>query len=408
MTSSMTSSATMSFYDFLDFSLCDPTPLDISLTTDEDLPIGQFLEPLSSASELHWLSTSSESTIDASNNYSSLSLDVLEHQPSTTPLEPTVWIHELIGSAPFAPPTSDIVPDIPKHFDGQIITEDSVGKVPKLDGFSTEDDKFKYVFSFGMKIYMNISPSSAILYPDPAPYDPTDIPSTPIQRPLVPVSKERFLSPCSSITSSDDSDTSPSRNRVWAAVKQANSKRTARIKGPELFVPFYEPKDERPAKTRKTFNSACAAEDLASFAPFITPRKALPIPSVNTSCTVSPQSTSSLSDPSYFESPHLSPPEALTTRKRKLKEINADDEDVNWDPVGKPYSRHTIRNTVQYRCDLCFAQGMLHSCIREGDMVRHLETLKHKPRGHICPNSPCKRQYTRADALKRHMKNCKF
>ena len=79
-----------SFYDFLDFSLCDPSPLDISFTTDEDLSIGQFLEPLSSASEPHWLFTSSESTIHASNNYSSLSLDVLKHQPFTTPLEPTV------------------------------------------------------------------------------------------------------------------------------------------------------------------------------------------------------------------------------------------------------------------------------------------------------------------------------
>jgi hypothetical protein len=253
---------------------------------------------------------------------------------------------------------------------------------------------------------MNISPSSAILYPNVSPYDPTEIPSTPIQR--VPPSKERFLSPssCSSITSSDDSDTSPSRNRVWAALNQAGSKLTARIKGPELFVPFYEPKDERPAKktkTRNTFNSACAAENLASFAPFITPvRTALPIPSV------SPQSTSSLSDPSYSESSHLSPLEVLTTRKRKLNEINTDDEDVNWDPVGKPYSRHIICNTLQYRCDLCFAQGREHSCIREGDMTRHLETLKHKPRSHICPNSPCKGQYTRADALKRHMQSCKF
>jgi hypothetical protein len=203
---------------------------------------------------------------------------------------------------------------------------------------------------------MNISPSSAILYPNPAPYDPTEI-----QRPCVPLSKERFLSPCSSIISSDDSDTSPLRNRVWAALKQTSSKRITRIKGPELFVPFYEPKDERPAKktkTQKTFNSACTAENLASFAPFITPvRKALPIPNVNTSCTVSPESTSSLSDPSYSESSHLSPPKALTTRRRKLNEINTDDEDVNWDPVGKPYSRHIIRNTLQFRCDLCFAQG---------------------------------------------------
>lgn len=157
----MTSSATMSDCEFLDFSLCDPSPLDMALFADEELSIGQFLEPLPSASEPDWFPVS-ESAGNTSNNYSSLGLGVLEGQRATTPepLDSTVWVHELTGSTGcFAPLESEFVPDVPKPFDGEIPVQGTYladvkrymqrfGKVPNVNIFAPDEDDLECVLSW--------------------------------------------------------------------------------------------------------------------------------------------------------------------------------------------------------------------------------------------------------------------
>ena len=131
-------------------------------------------------------------------------------------------------------------------------------------------------------------------------------------------------------------------------------------------------------------------------------------------------SSSSISSPLSESLDASSPsPKAVTTKKRKLEEIEdfefspAKEERKRqsvvseWRPVTESYSQHKFHNQVQYRCDLCFKDGHEHLCSREGDIMRHLQSLRHKPRSFFCPNSRCSSSFTRQDALKRHMNKCK-
>jgi hypothetical protein len=126
----------MSLSDYLDLSLCDPSP-----PTDDDSSIEQFLGPL-----LHW-STGTESAGSASNN-----VNVLEPERcrSTTPRnldEPTVWVSDLIEPSGLFPPLpSDVIPDVLKPS-------------PHVNVFSPKDDDLECVLlSFALQIHLNISP----------------------------------------------------------------------------------------------------------------------------------------------------------------------------------------------------------------------------------------------------------
>ena len=157
---------TMSDIEFLDYSLSNPSPLN-----DEDLSIGQFLEPLPNSFEPHWFTgTGAESVGSTSNNDSSLGrLNVLEPEPQRSTTLPslddsTVWVDDLIGSSGFfAPLASEVIPDVSKPFDGQIPVENifSADVAPSVNIFAPEDDDFECVLvincSVALEIYMNIS-----------------------------------------------------------------------------------------------------------------------------------------------------------------------------------------------------------------------------------------------------------
>ena len=241
--------------------------------------------------------------------------------------------------------------------------------------------------------------------------DPAEIPSTPVQRRVAPLLKpgKPRVSRSSSITSSDVSDyaESPLKNRT-AARNETSSIPATRIKAFKAAVILDEPKEEPLAKKpkgRKTFNSACAADDLASFAP-----------DHNASPVGSPRSSLSDSSVSDTTSP---PPKVVMTKKRKLEEIKSSEDleftavkeksatlESRWEPVDESYSRRKTNNRLQYRCTLCFEKNKLRLCNREGDMTRHLQSLKHRPKSFFCPNSGCSSTFTRQDALKRHLNKC--
>jgi len=269
--------------------------------------------------------------------------------------------------------------------------------------------------------------------------DPVEIPSTPVRRRVVPLPKrrKRLVSRSSSVTASDGSDyaSSPRWSRT-SAHKKANSIYSTRIKASKAAIALHEPKDEPPAKKakgRKTFNSACAADDLAAFVPVFTPvRNAMLATPVVASSPVGSPLTPLTDSSDTIKSSSSSAPKAISTRKRKLKDIDGD-EDFNeidndehlkviavkqdpkwrqasppWEPVDKSYSRRKVSNEMQYRCDLCLEKipAQLHVCRREGDMARHLQSLKHTAKSFFCSNPGCSSGYTREDALKRHMKTC--
>jgi hypothetical protein len=215
---------------------------------------------------------------------------------------------------------------------------------------------------------------------------------------------------------------SPSSSYRTPARNEVSSNRTVKVKATKSAVIFEDkPKDEPPAKKskgRKTFNSACAADDLALFAPF---HDANLTPSVAGSSSLIGSPLTSLSDSSNSPSPS---PKAITNKKRKLEEIDNDDDleftevkekrkiqpvNSEWEPVTESYSRQMIHNKWQYRCTACFKEaGRDHLCTREGDMQRHLQTLRHTPKSFFCSNSGCSRSFTREDALTRHMIKCRF
>jgi hypothetical protein len=138
----------MSESDFDFFGYYAP-PSPSSPLTDEDLSIGQFLEPLPNSFEPHW-STDAESigSSSTSNNDSSLGrLNVpepeLQRSKSTTPPsldDSTVWVDDLIGSSSFGqiPVKDTISANVQKNMQR---TE----KVPNVNIFPPEDDDFECV-----------------------------------------------------------------------------------------------------------------------------------------------------------------------------------------------------------------------------------------------------------------------
>jgi hypothetical protein len=249
--------------------------------------------------------------------------------------------------------------------------------------------------------------------------DPAEIPSTPIQRrtaPLPAKPRKRLILRSSSIASSDISDYAkkspppPSLKNRTAARDEADSIRSTRIKA--LDEPLVKKQ-----KGRMTFNSACAADDLSPFAPDHNANSTPPM--VATSPLSSPPA--SLSDSSVSDTSSPSPEVVIMTKKRKLEEINNSKDieftavskrkkrdESEWEPVHKSYSRRKVDNKSQYRCTLCLEKnGKLHLCNREGDMARHLQSLIHTPKSFFCPNSGCSKNFTRQDALKRHLNKCR-
>ena len=178
----------------------------------------------------------------------------------------------------------------------------------------------------------------------------------------------------------------------------AAKKRKGRKRAPKATVISCKPKDKPPAakkkgKGRTTFNSACAADDLASFVPV--------------SDIVAPSSVNSPPTPSDLPAGPSS--SSRTTKKRKLEKMDDDDDDDDsddgkqWEPVNESYSKKTTSKGMQYRCTLCWKDKIPHYCDREGDMARHLQSLKHAEKQFVCPKSGCSKSYTRKDALKRHL-----
>ena len=105
--------------EFLDYSFCD--------LNDEQLSIGQPLEPLPDTFEPHWYDDA-ESVGSTSNHEQPLSvLSVLEPErqcfttlPSLDDSVSTVWVNDLIGSSGLSaslPVTSETAPDVPKPAD---------------------------------------------------------------------------------------------------------------------------------------------------------------------------------------------------------------------------------------------------------------------------------------------------
>ena len=177
-----------------------------------------------------------------------------------------------------------------------------------------------------------------------------------------------------------------------------------------------EKKDETKTKKRKGKNSAssCAVDDsdlLASGrANFIQ------VSASSSQAVGSPQP--SLSNKLMSDtSPSSMLPKVLTTKKRKLEEMvrNNDLEDFqaeeesatsNWEHVEESYSRLNTERGVKFRCDLCLNNNVKKFCDREGDMKRHLQSSKHKPKSFSCPDRGCLKTFTRMDALKRHRNDC--
>ncbi|KAF8813446.1 hypothetical protein BYT27DRAFT_7180986 [Phlegmacium glaucopus] len=123
----MTSSATTSDYPFFSFPLwADPSIPDI-VFSDEDLLIGDFLNPMPSAFEPHRF-PEFDSVGNTPNHDSSLGLNVFIDRSSTTPVpfDPTVWVHGSSGLPGFFPPPGpDLIPDVTKNFDSEIPVADT-------------------------------------------------------------------------------------------------------------------------------------------------------------------------------------------------------------------------------------------------------------------------------------------
>ena len=258
--------------------------------------------------------------------------------------------------------------------------------------------------------------------------DPAEIPFTPVQERQVaqlsdPIMR-LFSHSSSSITSSYTSDyaNSPPRTRTATRNEATNPYCAARITAFDTAVVWDEQKDEpltEKPKGWKTYNSYYAPDDLATIASFA-PRHNLNGPGdfslpMIASSPVGPP-LSSPSDSSVSDTSPL--PEAVMDKKRKLKELeNDEDSDLEftavkqkrkrrpvtseWEPVNEFFSRRkTYRNRSQFRCTLCLEKNKLHLCNSEGDMKRHLQSKSHSERLFHCPE--CPKSFTRQDALKRH------
>ena len=195
----------MSDNEFIDYSLCNPSP-----SNEEDLSIEQHLKPLPTSLEPHWL-TGGESESVASGSSSSIHfplgrrLNVLEPdcQPSTTLQslgDSTVWVNDLIGSSGvFTPLASDVIPDAPKPFDIQIPVEDTFSagvkryteKVPNGSIFASEDDDFEYVLFISCNL-TNYLYEHLPLVPSCIPNQTTIFPST-LQKFYRLQSNDKFL-----------------------------------------------------------------------------------------------------------------------------------------------------------------------------------------------------------------------
>ena len=83
----------------------------------------------------------------------------------------------------------------------------------------------------------------------------------------------------------------------------------------------------------------------------------------------------------------------------------------SWERVEKSLAYSRKRSTrgfkYRYRCDLCHENNEKHICDKEGDMKRHLQSLKHSQKSFSCTNPDCKKTFTREDALKRHKNSCR-
>ena len=145
--------------DYLDFSLCDPSPLNYEHS---------FLP-----NEPHWL-TSAESVGTMSDSFSRLNVLEPEYQLSTSlPSldDSTVWVDDLVGSSGFfSPPTFEVIPDVPQPIDDQFPAEDAfsanlerymqwTGEVPHASILTTEYNDFECVLlsTVVFQIYINIS-----------------------------------------------------------------------------------------------------------------------------------------------------------------------------------------------------------------------------------------------------------
>ena len=125
------------------------------------------------------------------------------------------------------------------------------------------------------------------------------------------------------------------------------------------------------------------------------------------------------------ESPLPSSPGSPTTEvKRKLNDVDEDEsnsdnvrvkrqrreqQESDWTRVpNRDYSSKRFNGRIKFRCDLCWEHEQhSHLCCSQGDMNRHMQSEKHSAKAFMCPNPRCERNYTRKDALKRHMASCK-
>ena len=262
--------------------------------------------------------------------------------------------------------------------------------------------------------------------------DPAENPFTPVQKKQVAQlsnpRKRLFSHSSSSITSSYASGyaNSPPKTRTATRNEATNPNCAARITAFDTAVVWDEQKDEpltEKPKGRKIYNSFCASDDLAAIASFA-PRHNLNGPGdfslpMIASSPVGPP-LSSPSDSSVSDTSPL--PEAVMDKKRKLKELeNDEDSDLEftavkqkrkrrpvtseWEPVNESFSRRkTRRNRWQFRCTLCLEKDKVHLCNSEGDMKRHLQSQIHSEKLFHCPE--CSKSFTRQDALKRHSRKC--
>jgi hypothetical protein len=161
----------MSDDEYFDYSLCYPAP------SDEDLSIGQFLEPSgfrlsfqprsSTSAESQSVPSGSSSYYNLNPTHASGGLNVPEpERPECQPSSDsslqsrdgsTVWVKDLIGSSAsfFAPMDSGVGGQIPASVDsGDAIYTDVTGKrrsqrtskkVPNGSNFALGDDDFEYV-----------------------------------------------------------------------------------------------------------------------------------------------------------------------------------------------------------------------------------------------------------------------
>jgi hypothetical protein len=206
--------------------------------------------------------------------------------------------------------------------------------------------------------------------------------------------EKRLVSRSSSITSSDVFDLAESPLKKHKSARNAVSSLCAAKK----------------LKGRKALNSTCNCEaghnleSASGSANLIV--ASLP-------CSLGSPSHRSPSDESVSDT-SSSPTKKVMTKKRKLEEIRhselttVEEESAtsDWEPVDECYSRQKTKGGSRYRCTLCLKNNEKHTCDREGDMKRHLQSLKHTPKSFTCPNPGCASLFTRSDARKRHLKSC--